>query len=354
MSPVECLACCWIAGTKFTFMNNLSNITLDAGQMDQQNDFNLLDDYSKTIVGVVKRASQSVVNIRINKGQQATPYQGHTQQPMMTGSGFVISSDGIILTNHHVVHQASEIFVTLPDGKESKATVLGADPATDLALLKIELRGLAPLEFANSDQLHAGQIAIAIGNPLGFQHTVTTGVVSALGRTLRTQSGRLIDDVIQTDAAINPGSSGGPLLNSKGEVIGVNTAIIKNAQGICFAVSSNIARYISTALLEKGKIKRAYIGIVGQTIRLAPNLISNFNLQKNTGVYVGEIDTKTGIDNKELSKGDILVEINGQVIGSIDDLHKLLTEDCIGKRLEIKVIRKGSLVTIAATAHEMP
>ncbi|MBE0638141.1 MAG: trypsin-like peptidase domain-containing protein [Bacteroidales bacterium] len=331
-------------------MINQTNLTLKADPSGKANDSELLDVYSRTIVGVVKRASQSVVNIRITKSQQPAAYQGQAQ----TGSGFAISQDGIILTNHHVVNQASGIFVTLPDGKEAKATVLGADPATDLALLKIDLEGLTPLEFADSDQLQAGQIAIAIGNPLGFQHTVTTGVVSALGRTLRTQSGRLIDDVIQTDAAINPGSSGGPLLNSNGKVIGVNTAIIKNAQGICFAVSSNIARYISTALLEKGKIKRAYIGIVGQTIRLAPHLISGFNLQKNTGVYVSDIDSKNGIDNKELSKGDILIGVNDQTIGSIDDLHKLLTGDCIGKKLEIKVIRKGDLVSIRATAHEMP
>lgn len=318
------------------------------------NDEILLDSYSKTIVSVVKKASRSVVNIRVSKSQQGGNFQNQPQQPLAMGSGFAISADGIILTNHHVVHQTNEIFVTLPDGKESKATVLGADPATDLALLKVDLEGLEPLDFADSDQLQAGQIAIAIGNPLGFQHTVTAGVVSALGRTLRTQSGRLIDDVIQTDAAINPGSSGGPLLNSLGKVIGVNTAIIKNAQGICFAVSSNIARYISGILLEKGKIRRAYLGIIGQTIRLAPHLISNFNLQKNTGVYIADIDAKIAAENKELNKGDILIEMDGVTIGSIDDLHKILTQDCIGKRLGLKVIRKGGLMALSAMAHEMP
>lgn len=334
-------------------MNNQQLLPTNSGTDDQLNDDLLLDSYSRTIVDVVKKASRSVVNIRIHKNQQAPSYPP-AQQPQAMGSGFIISPDGIILTNHHVVNQVNEIMVTLPDGKEAKGSVIGADPATDLALIKVDAHGLEILEFADSDRLQAGQIAIAIGNPLGFQHTVTTGVVSALGRTLRTQSGRLIDDVIQTDAAINPGSSGGPLLNSQGKVIGVNTAIIKHAQGICFAVSSNIARYISAALLEKGKIKRAYLGIIGQTIRLAPNLVSGYKLKKNTGVYVTDIDTKTGIDNRQLEKGDILVDINNTAIGSIDDLHKLLSEDCIGKKLDIQIIRKGTRVAISATAHEMP
>lgn len=318
------------------------------------NDLSHLDSYSRTIAEVVKKASRSVVNIKVKKPQQMVAHPGMPQQPFMTGSGFVIKKEGLLLTNHHVVHMAQEIMVTLPDGVEVKASVLGADPATDVAILKVDAGQLEPLDFADSDNLHAGQIAIAIGNPLGFQHTVTTGVVSALGRTLRSQSGRLIDDVIQTDAAINPGSSGGPLLDSNGRVIGVNTAIIKQAQGICFAVSSNIARYITTQLLEKGKIKRAYLGIVGQTVRLTPQMIKSFGLNKQTGVYISETDKTSKADNSNLNKGDILVEINKSPVASIDDIHKLLTADCIEKNIDLKIIRKGILMTIQATPAEMP
>lgn len=334
-------------------MSNEKNVTgKEASEPD--NDLHLLDSYSQTIVNVVKTASKSVMNIRVTKPNQAMAQPHVQKQPFMTGSGFVIDRSGILLTNNHVVHQASEIHVMLPEGKELTATVIGADPATDLAMLKIEADGLEPLTFADSDKLLAGQIAIAIGNPLGFQHTVTTGVVSALGRTLRSQSGRLIDDVIQTDAAINPGSSGGPLLDSHGRVIGVNTAIIKQAQGICFAVSSNIARYITSTLLDKGKIKRAYLGIVGQTIRLTPQLISNFKLAKNTGVYIADTDKKTAADNKQLNKGDILVELNHHPVASIDDIHRLLTEDCIGKNIDLKIIRKGTITKISTVPVEMP
>ncbi len=326
-------------------LNNISNPAKDS---------NLLDSYSQTVVNVVKSVSKSVVNIKVKRSQQPAMHPGAGQQPYMTGSGFVIDKNGIILTNHHVVHQAIEIMVMFPEGNEVIGTVIGADPATDLAMLKVEVEGLEPLQFANSDDLQAGQIAIAIGNPLGFQYTVTTGVVSAMGRTLRSQSGRLIDDVIQTDAAINPGSSGGPLLNCNGKVIGVNTAIIKQAQGICFAVSSNIARYITTQLLEKGKIKRAYLGIVGQTIRLSNDLISRYKLTRQTGVYVADIDSKTSADNRQLMKGDIIIELNAQPIVSIDDIHKQLTESCIGKNIGLKIIRKGQLDYIKTTPVEMP
>ncbi len=320
------------------------------GQLD---DGHLLDEYSRTIIGVVKLVSKSVVNIRVGQAQPVSPYQ-NLQQPFAMGSGFVISSNGIILTNHHVVSKANPIQVTLPDGKEYTAEVLGADAATDLALLGIKADHLEPLTFADSDRLQPGQIAIAIGNPLGFQHTVTSGIVSALGRTLRTQSGRLIDDVIQTDAAINPGSSGGPLLNSLGQVIGVNTAIIKEAQGICFSVSSNIARYISNELLAKGKIKRAYLGIIGQNINLPVHLVTQLGLAKKTGVYVGGIDSRSGVENSALIKGDILCSMNGHPVGSIDDLHKLLTEDCIGKKLTLKVIRTGVMNELEVVAGETP
>jgi S1-C subfamily serine protease len=343
----------YCARSKDFLMNN-ENSHLINDLSNPAGDTHLLDSYSQTVVNVVKSVSKSVVNIKVKRPHQPAMQSGMGQQPYMTGSGFVIEKNGIILTNHHVVHQAEEIVVMFPEGNELKGTVIGADPATDLAMLKVEIEGLEPLLFANSDHLQAGQIAIAIGNPLGFQYTVTTGVVSAMGRTLRSQSGRLIDDVIQTDAAINPGSSGGPLLDSNGRVIGVNTAIIKQAQGICFAVSSNIARYITTQLLEKGKIKRAYLGIVGQTIRLPNDLMLRHKLTRQTGVYVADIDNKTLADNRQLLKGDIIVEINGHPVASIDDIHKQLTDSCIGKNIGLKIIRKGQLGGIKTTPVEMP
>ncbi|HPA12858.1 MAG TPA: trypsin-like peptidase domain-containing protein [Bacteroidales bacterium] len=331
-------------------MNN--EFLLHTADTDELQDKNYLDEYSRTVTDVVKATSKSIVNIKTRKPPAGRPVQ-NIYPTFAMGSGFVISSNGIILTNHHVVNNIGEIIVTTPDGKEYPAKIIGVDAATDIALLKIEASGLNPLTFTDSDRLEPGQIAIAIGNPLGFQHTVTSGIVSALGRTLRTQSGRLIDDVIQTDAAINPGSSGGPLLNSKGHVIGVNTAIIKGAQGICFSVSANIAKYIATELLTKGKIKRAYLGIIGQNVNLPNDLINQWGLVKKTAVYIGGVDNKSGVENSALQKGDILIQLNDQVVGSIDDLHKLLTEKCINKELNLKIIRKGKLLELKVTAGEL-
>lgn len=319
-----------------------------------QNDSDHLDSYSKTVVNVVKSTSQSVVNIKVKKPESKNRKPGLQQQPFVTGSGFVIGEDGLILTNNHVINQATDISLTLPDGKEMIPKIIGIDPATDIAILKIEQENMIPLEFANSDNLQPGQIAIAIGNPLGFQHTVTSGVVSALGRTLRSQSGRMIDDIIQTDAALNPGSSGGPLMNSAGKVIGVNTAIIKNAQGICFAVSSNLAAYIANLLIKNGKVRRAYLGIVGQTVRIPPQMINLHKFTKSSGIYVSDIDKQGNAQNDTLKKGDLIIELNGETLGSIDDLHKALTEDTIGKQMMMKILRQGKPLTIEVTPAELP
>lgn len=316
-------------------------------------DGELLDSYSKTVVDVVKHASQSVVNIRVTKPSQRTR-NPNMQDPFGTGSGFVIREDGLILTNFHVINQAKAITVTMPSGKEFHPEIVGSDPATDIAILKIDEQGLSPLEFADSESLQPGQIAIAIGNPLGFQHTVTAGVVSALGRTLRSQSGRMIEDIIQTDAALNPGSSGGPLMNSAGKVIGINTAIIKQAQGICFAVSSNLADYISGLLIKNGKVRRAYLGIVGQTVKLPPALISKNNLAKPTAIHVTQVDQKPGIDNHNLKKGDLIVMMDQRPMASIDDLHKALTEESIGRQHILTVLRGNIPVDVAVTPSEIP
>ncbi|HZK06621.1 MAG TPA: trypsin-like peptidase domain-containing protein [Bacteroidales bacterium] len=316
-----------------------------------KNDQSLLDSYSQTIVGVARRASGSVVNIRITK--ENMPQPANAPQPFGAGSGFAIAEKGIILTNHHVIHQHKELMVTLPSGKMLRPTVIGVDAATDLAVLKIDDNSLPPLSFADSDKLQPGQIAIAIGNPLGFQHTVTAGVVSALGRSLRSQSGRMIDDIIQTDAALNPGSSGGPLMDSAGNVIGVNTAIIKQAQGICFAVSSNMAKYISETLINDGKIRRAWLGITAQTIRLQPEMIKTHVLKQNSAVYVSAVSQVPGIDNSGLHKGDLLVAIDSRAISSIDDLHKALTKETIGKPLSATLLRNNQLIEQKLVPAEM-
>ena len=316
-------------------------------------DHQLLDAYSNTIVQVSKLTAQSVVNIRVNKPQQQKPNPRAQQQPFGMGSGFFISTDGYILTNNHVINQATKILVTLPSGKEMAAEVKGDDPATDLAVLKIDANNCFPLSFADSDALQVGQIAIAVGNPLGFQQTVTAGVVSALGRTIRSQSGRLIDDVIQTDAALNAGNSGGPLMDSTGKVIGVNTAIIKEAQGICFAVSANMAKFITSKLIADGRIRRAYLGIVGQTIRLNPQIVSKHKLKKPTAVHVTEINANGLAFNNALFAGDLIIELNSKTIASIDDLHKALDEKTIGQQLQMVVIRKGVIHQFMVVPAEM-
>ncbi len=316
-------------------------------------DAQILDSYSRTVVDVAKVASASVVNIKVvkqgNKGQAQQP-----GQPFGTGSGFVIHSDGLILTNYHVINQAKQITVTLPSGQTYTPQILGSDPATDIAILKIDNSEMTALEFADSDHLQPGQIAIAIGNPLGFQHTVTAGVVSALGRTLRSQSGRMIDDIIQTDAALNPGSSGGPLMNSQAKVIGVNTAIIKQAQGICFAVSSSLAAHIAKILIKNGKVKRAYLGIVGQTVSIPPQTKNQLSLKNTSGVYVADISTAENVDNTQLQKGDLIVELNSKMLASIDDLHKCLTDETIGKTFPMKIVRSGKLEEITVSPAELP
>ena len=246
----------------------------------------LLDAYSRTITGVVASVAEAVVHIQVNK---KITERGTSRQRMAPGSGFIISSDGFVVTNHHVIENATDIKVAFTDGRIVNAELRGADPSTDIAVLKLYESGLKALSFTDSDALQAGQIAIAIGNPLGLQHTVTAGVVRALGRTLRAGNGRLIDDVIQTDAALNPGNSGGPLVNSAGQVIGVNTATITSAQGLCFAVSSNIAAYVAGRLIIEGRVKRAQLGIAGQLVNLTERMVAANRLVTKTGVYVSEI-----------------------------------------------------------------
>jgi S1-C subfamily serine protease len=320
--------------------------------IDHIADAGLLDAYSKTITGVVGEIAQSVVHIQVQK--KLTERRTGTERVQQgSGSGFVISSDGYIVTNNHVIEDAIDIKVNFSDSRIEKAELKGTDPSTDIAVIKIYGSGQKALSFANSDSLKVGQIAIAIGNPLGLQHSVTAGVVSALGRTLRATNGRLIDDVIQTDAALNPGNSGGPLVNSSGQVIGINTAVIPSAQGLCFAVSSNLTAYVAGKLIIEGRVKRAQLGIAGQLVNLTERMIAANKLSVKTGVYVFEIVPDSPARNREIKIGDIIVEFNNRPVGSVDDLHKLLNESIIGINTEIGVLRGGRKTIIHAIPVEM-
>lgn len=312
----------------------------------------LLDAYSRTIISVSREVSPSVVQIRVNK-QPVANRNYPRQQPYGTGSGFIISSDGFIVTNSHVVSHASRIEVALQDGREFLAKLIGEDPATDIAVVQISAENLRSVRFGNSDLLQVGQLAVAIGNPYGFQYSVTTGVISALGRTLRSESGRLIDNVIQTDAALNPGNSGGPLVDSHGNIIGVNTAVILPAQGLCFAVSANLAQYVVGKLIMEGKVRRGYIGIAGQTIPLNPRTASFHKLTGKSAVLVQSVEPDGPAYNSELENGDIIIALGNREVRSIDDLHKLLEDSSIGNKIELVVLRRGERKSIHVIPSEM-
>jgi S1-C subfamily serine protease len=315
-------------------------------------DRQLLDTYSATITGVVRNSAQAVAHIHVVK-KSKHPRTGKIIEMPGSGSGFVISTDGYMVTNNHVIENALSIKAAFTDGMELIATLIGADPSTDIAVLKVYHGDLKPLLFANSDELEPGQIAIAIGNPMGLHHTVTAGVVSATGRTLRANNGRLIDDVIQTDAALNPGNSGGPLVNSEGKVIGVNTAVIASAQGLCFAVSSNLAAHVTGQLIINGKVKRAHLGVAAQPVNLTPRMIGANQLKTKTGVYVFDIMADVNALNSQIRMGDIIVEFEGRPVATVDNLHKYLNEGVIGKSTTISVLRQGRKQLIQVIPGEL-
>lgn len=317
-------------------------------------DDELLDAYSRTIVDVARKVSRSVVQVSVVKKEMPDKGRGNHIRPQeANASGFIISSDGLIITNHHVARDCEKILITLQDGRSYQPIMIGLDPYTDLAVLKIDAEGLKALSFGDSDKLQVGQLVIAVGNPFGFNYTVTAGVISALGRTLRSETGRMIDHVIQTDAALNPGNSGGPLVDSKGDVIGINTAIIAMAQGLCFAVSSNLTRYVVGKLVLDGKVKRAFIGIAGQTIHLSERIVSYNKLESNSGVYVAEKDRYEGIYNTDLFPGDIIVGLNEFPIHSVEDLHRLLDESLIDKMVNLTVLRNNIKTRVQVIAGEL-
>ena len=327
-----------IGNTKFDFLLSDAESAARASQSEAAtaDDGALLDEYSRTVVSAVARVEPAVVNIDIK--QQRMSRRG-PREVGGSGSGFIITPDGFILTNSHVVHEAKEIAVNLFDGRELRAQLVGDDPDTDLAVIRIDAPQLKHVRLADSEKLRVGQIVIAIGNPLGFQASVTAGVISALGRSMYSQSGRLIDNVIQTDAALNPGNSGGPLVNSAGEVIGVNTAMIRPAQGICFAIASNTARLVGGWLIRDGRIRRSYIGVAGQNVPLHRRVIRFYNLPLETGVLVVSVEKDSPAQRAGLREGDVLIAFNERPIGTIHDLHKMLVGEQIGVPAKLLIIR---------------
>jgi S1-C subfamily serine protease len=293
-------------------------------------DGEILDAYSRAVTGAVEEIGPAVVNVEV---------QGKNGRPAGSGSGFIFTPDGFILTNSHVVHGAAKIGVHLADGRKVWASLVGDDPETDLAIVHIDAPDLAWARLGNSGDLRVGQLVIAVGNPLGFSATVTAGVVSALARSFRSAPGRLIDNVIQTDAALNPGNSGGPLVTARGAVVGVNTAIIPMAQGICFAIPSNTAEFVASRLMRDGRVRRSYIGVGGQNVPLHRRVVRFHQLENETGVRVTQIEANSPASAARLLEGDTIIAFAGRSVSGIDDLHRLLTEERVATASSLTVLR---------------
>jgi S1-C subfamily serine protease len=291
-------------------------------------DREILDSYSRAVIHAVEQAGPAVV--KIEAGGRGS------------GSGFLFTPDGLVVTNSHVVERASRMTVALLDGAACRADLVGADPDSDLAVLRIDCAGAAPLpwvHFGDSSALRPGQVVVAIGNPYGFQHSVTSGVVSAVGRSMRTRSGRLMEDVIQTDAALNPGNSGGPLVTTSGAVVGVNTAVILPAQGLSLAIASNTVRFVVSALLREGRVRRSYIGVTGQSVPVPRSLARAHQLAVTSGVLAAAVEARSPADDAGLRVGDVILSFSGQRVGAVDDLHRILTADRIGVPSPVTVLR---------------
>jgi S1-C subfamily serine protease len=314
---------------------------LDSTHVDLSDDL-LLDSYSRTVASVAERVGPAVVRVETRSSGRSAGM----------GSGIIIAGDGLVLTNSHVVAGARRVRLSLNDGGASEATVLGDDPHTDLALLRVDLpRGTAVAGLGDSKNLRRGHLVIAIGNPLGFEATVTAGVVSALGRSLRASSGRLMDDIIQTDAALNLGNSGGPLVASSGEVVGVNTAMIGGAQGLCFAVSSNTALFVVSEFIAHGRVRRAHLGIAAQTLPL-PRRLAVATGSGDHAVRVSEIEPNGPADRAGVRAGDIVLAGNGILVAGADDLSRLLGKEQIGRRCALKLLRNGRIESVDVVPGE--
>ena len=313
-------------------------------------DDHLLDDYSRSVTRAVDVVAPSVVSIEVSR--KDAPRTGGPDQATASGSGFVFASDGLILTNSHVVEGSRTVQVALPDGRDCVADVIGQDPDTDIAVLRITAPDLVPVAFGDSRSLRAGQLVIAIGNPYGFHHTVTAGVVSALGRSLRSRSGRLIDQIIQTDAALNPGNSGGPLVTSDGAVVGVNTAIIAGGQGLSFAVPISAVVAILPALLRDGRVRRGYLGIAGQNAPLLRRVTRFHRLEQASAVLIISLEPDGPALAAGLRDGDLIVSFDDVPVENLDDLHRLLTEARIGTKARIGVLRGTGRIDLEVPVRE--
>ena len=319
-----------------------------------QTDDDVMDAYSRAVITAAEKVSPSVVYIEVEQAVRSRrPHiPGMPQERRGSGSGFIFTPDGFILTNSHVVHRAKKIEVTVSDGHKYQADLIGDDPDTDLAVIRINAPNLVPAHLGDAQKIRVGQLVIAIGNPYGFQYSVTAGVISALGRSLRAQSGRLMDAVIQTDAALNPGNSGGPLVNSRGEVIGVNTAMILPAQGICFATSIDTAKFVASRLIRDGRVSRSYIGLAGQNVPLPRRIVWFYNLAVESGILIVSFENNSPARKGGLREGDIIIGFEDHPIAGIDDLHKLLTEERIGRKSALMVIRGTEKLSIEVTPEE--
>jgi S1-C subfamily serine protease len=337
-------------------MGSIPAFVLDPTAAERQqgrepdDDAPLLDAYSDAVVTAVDRVGPSVVHVDVRGSRSRL----RDEAPRGSGSGFVFTPDGLILTNSHVVGAAHSIRVSFADGSSAQADLVGDDPDTDLALLRIDGNHLASAVLGSSRRLRVGQLVIAIGNPYGYQHTVTAGVVSALGRSLRASTGRLIDDVIQTDAALNPGNSGGPLVDARGEVIGVNTAIIPMAQGICFATAIDTAKWVVSELLRHGRVRRSYLGLAGATTSLPRRVVRFFNLGSESGLRVESVEAQGPAHLAGIQAGDVILGIGEHAVAGIDDLQKLLDETRIGIRTSVTLIRRTQKLELGVTPQEMP
>src|SRR5947209_3396522 len=338
------------AGSVDFLFNQADTDVSQPGRSDMLSDgSDVLDAYSRTVGGAVGRDAPAVVNIGV---AQRVKVRSGEREVSGNGSGFVITPHGFILTNSHVVHEANAISVNLPDGRECPAELTGDDPDTDLAVIRIDAPHLAHVRLADSENLRVGQLVIAIGNPLGFEASVTAGVISALGRSMHAQSGRLIDNIIQTDAALNPGNSGGPLVNSAGEVVGVNTAMIRPAQGICFAIAGNTAKFIAGWLIKDGKIRRSYIGVAGQNVPIHRRIVRFYALPLETGVLVVSVEKESPAERAGLRQGDLIVAFNSQPIGTVYHLHKALVGEQIGVSASLTVIRRTEKLELSILPAE--
>jgi S1-C subfamily serine protease len=315
--------------------------------VDAGGDDALLDSYSASVTGAVARVAPAVAHLRI-----VDKRRGLGGGLAASGSGFLITPDGYLITNSHVAGGVASIEVTLSDGRTANAELIGDDPDSDLAVLKVAATDLAWCRFGDSRRVRVGQIAVAIGSPYGFQHTVTAGIVSGLGRSMRARTGRMLDNVLQTDAALNPGNSGGPLVDARGEVIGVNTAVIVAAQGICFAIASATAERVAVALIREGHVRRAWLGVGGETIRLSRRIVRHFGLARESGVRIDLIEPESPATVAGFARGDIIVAFDAAPIGDVDDLQRALGADAIGRSAAFRVLRGDALVTLPAVPAE--